>query len=604
MLVRLFCACIIAILFLSLCPHTVTAQESPMHYTVTMKNPAAHIFHVELVYKNLKPGVITLKIPAWSPGYYQLLHYARNVQNFQPRTTGGDSLAWNKKNDNSWTISNGNNKVVNVSYDVKASTQFVAQSYLDEERGYLIPASLFLYPEANIKTPVKITVVPAAGWKDVATGLDSIAGKQPTFFAPDFDVLYDAPILTGNLEYLPYFKVKGINHRFIGYKLGQFDRAAFVSDLQKIVSSSADIIGDIPYKHYTFLAIGPGRGGIEHLNSTTISFDGSQLNDPAARVRILSFIAHEYFHHYNVKRIRPVELGPFDYDKGNRTNSLWVSEGLTVYYEYLVLVRKGLMSDAEFWKAIRGNMMNYENKPGRLFQSVAAASYNTWGDGPFGRTGDEVNKTISYYDKGPVLGLMLDLKIRHETRNKHSLDDLMRKLYYKYYKEQQRGFTETELKAECEAIAGVPLTQFFEYVYTTKPVDYPTFFNYAGLKIDTIPKPVPGAWLGINTRQRNDSVFINSVDWESPAWNAGLRAGDRITMLEGAVATKKLLDDLAAGKKEGESISIRYIHNNAEFSKDVILRTKMEKDFPVSRIENPDALQTDILQEWLKIKTD
>lgn len=604
MQVRSFCFFIIATFFLVLYAPTASAQEIPMHYTVTMQNPAAHIFHVELVYKNLKPGAVTLKMPAWSPGYYQLLHYARNVHNFQSRTGGGDSLSWHKKDDNSWTVNNGNHKVVNISYDVKATTQFVAQSYLDEERGYLIPGSLFLYPGGNIKTPVKITVVPAAGWKNVATGLDSIAGAQPTFYAPDFDVLYDAPILTGNLEYLPYFKVKGINHRFVGYKLGEFDRAAFVSDLQKIVTSSADIIGDIPYKQYTFLAIGPGRGGIEHLNSTTISFDGSQLNDPAARVRILSFIAHEYFHHYNVKRIRPIELGPFDYDKGSRTKSLWISEGLTVYYEYLVLVRKGLMREEQFFKAIRNNLMNYENKPGRLFQSVAAASYDTWGDGPFGRTGDEVNKTISYYDKGPVLGLMLDLKIRQETGNKRSLDDVMRKLYYKYYKELQRGFTETELKAECEAVAGVPLTQFFEYIYTTKPVDYPAYFRFAGLQIDTVQKALPGAWFGANYRQRNDSVFVTSVDWESPAWNAGLRAGDRITMLEGAVATKKLLDDLATGKKEGESISIRYMHNNVQFSKDIILRIKMEKDFAISRTENPDALQTAILQEWLKIKPD
>jgi len=603
MAVRLFSIFIMAALPVLLCSNSVAAQESPMHYTVTMKNPAAHVFHVELVYK-VKAGGVTLKMPAWSPGYYQLLHYARNVQNFQPRTTRGDTLAWSKKEENSWTISNGNNKILNISYDVKASTQFVAQSYLDEERGYLIPASLFLYPEGQINTPVKITVLPAPGWKNVATGLDSIPGAQPTFFAPDFDVLYDAPILTGNLEYLPYFKVKGITHRFVGFKLGQFDRAAFVSDLQKIVSSSAGVIGDIPYKHYTFLAIGPGRGGIEHLNSTTISFDGSQLNDPEARVRILSFIAHEYFHHYNVKRIRPIELGPFDYDKGSRTNSLWVSEGLTVYYEYLVLVRKGLMSEAQFWKAIRGNLVNYENKPGRLYQSVAAASYSTWSDGPFGRTGDEVNKTISYYDKGPVLGLMLDLKIRHETGNKRSLDDVMRKLYYKYYKELKRGFTEAELKAECEAIAGVPLTQFFEYVYTTKPVDYPAYFSYAGLKIDTVQKAVPGAWLGISCRPRNDSVFVTSVDWESPAWKARLRAGDRITMLEGAAATKKLLDDLLTGKKEGESISIRYVHDNTELSKDIILRTKMEKDFAISRMENPTALQTAILQEWLKIKPD
>jgi predicted metalloprotease with PDZ domain len=261
-------------------------------------------------------------------------------------------------------------------------------------------------------------VVPYKDWANVATGLDDVPGKKFTYAAADFDVLFDSPLLIGNLETLPAFTVKGIPHYFTGYKLGDFDRDAFMKDLKKIVEGGAAIIGDIPYKHYTFLGIGPGRGGIEHLNSSSLSFEGSQLNSTEGKVRMLSFIAHEYFHHYNVKRIRPIELGPFDYDSGSKTKLLWVSEGLTVYYEYLILKRSGLMTEQELFNAFRNNLSAYENKPGHMYQSVAQASYETWSDGPFGRTGDEVNKTISYYDKGPVLGMLLDFKIRHETKNR------------------------------------------------------------------------------------------------------------------------------------------------------------------------------------------
>jgi predicted metalloprotease with PDZ domain len=193
------------------------------------------------------------------------------------------------------------------------------------------------------------------------------------------------------------FKVKGITHRFIGFKLGDFDRQQFILDLKKVVEAAVNIIGHIPYKSYTFIAMGPGQGGIEHLNNTTFGFNGTNLNKRENYIRTLHFLAHEYFHHFNVKRIRPIELGPFDYDKGSRTKMLWVSEGLSVYYEYLIVKRAGISTDAELFNAFRGNMIAFENKPGRLYQTLEQASYETWSDGPFGRIGDEINKTISWF---------------------------------------------------------------------------------------------------------------------------------------------------------------------------------------------------------------
>ncbi|MES1219993.1 MAG: M61 family peptidase, partial [Bacteroidota bacterium] len=231
----------------------------------------------------------------------------------------------------------------------------------------------------------------------------------------------------------------------------------------------------------------------------------------------------EYFHHYNVKRIRPVELGPFDYDNGSVTKMLWLSEGVTVYYEYLILKRAGFTSADEVLSNFSKSIKDYESKPGRYFQTSAEASYTTWEDGPFGRTGDELNKTISPYDKGPALGLMLDFKIRHETKNKKSLDDLMRLLYQKYYKQKGRGFTEDEFRKESETMAGTSLSDFFDYIYTLKQVDYPTYLSYAGLDIDTVAHELPGAWLGITVKDKNDSLLITHSEWQSPAWEAGLR---------------------------------------------------------------------------------
>ena len=250
---------------------------------------------------------------------------------------------------NTWRVLTDNAAGLTVSYIVKTKRAFVATPYLDENRGYILPAGVFLYPAGKLEQPVQLTVKPFAGWTDVATGLDTVVGKRYTYTAADYDMLYDCPLLTGNLEELPPFTVNGIPHRFIGYNMGDFDGTQFMGDLKKIVEAASAIIGHIPYRQYVFIAIGPGAGGIEHTNSTTISFNGSGLNDPQGRLRLLNFIAHEYFHHYNVKRIRPVELGPFDYDHGSRTKMLWVSEGLTVYYEYLILKRAGLCRNRKWF---------------------------------------------------------------------------------------------------------------------------------------------------------------------------------------------------------------------------------------------------------------
>ena len=260
--------------------------------------------------------------------------------------------------------------------------------------------------------------------------------------------------------------------------------SGLIFSLEKAVKVAVDIIGDIPYQQYTFIGIGPGRGGIEHLNNTTVSFDGSGLDSPEGMNRMMSFLTHEYFHHYNVKRIRPFELGPFDYDKGNRTNLLWHSEGLTVYYEYLILKRAGLIDEETMLSHLAEIVDDFENDPGRFYQSLSQASYNTWEEGPFGTRGTGPDKSISVYTKGAIVGMLLDFEIRFASGNKNSLDDVMRSLYWKYYKGEERGFTDAEFQQACEQAAGVSLTNLFEYVYTTKELDYEKYLGQVGLRID------------------------------------------------------------------------------------------------------------------------
>ncbi len=474
-------------------PHPQLTQPANLHYSVSMDHPDRHLYHVVLKATGFKGPVIDLRMPAWMPGYYQLLDYAKNLSNLRITNDLGQPIPWEKTGRNAWRVALGKTQPLTVEYDIFANTQFAAQSFLDTTRGFISPASLFLYPEGYLKNPVTLDIMLFPGWSTIATGLDTVPGKTHRlygpaethrYYAPDFDILYDCPILMGNLETLPSFTVRGIPHYFIGYHLGEFDRAKFVSELQKVVSAAADMIGDIPYKHYTFLAIGAGRGGIEHLNSTTVPFSGKDLSTDAGRRRVFLFLAHEYFHNYNVKRIRPIALGPFDYQRPNLTNLLWVSEGLSVYYEDKLVQRAGLMTGDDLLRNFQSNIAAYENKSGHLFQSLAESSWDTWNDGPLGGKKDS---TISYYDKGPVVGLLFDMAIRHATGNSKSLDDVMRKLYAEYYRHEQRGFTDAEFRATCETVAGKDLQDLFDYVYTVKEPDYATYLAYGGLNIDLEP---------------------------------------------------------------------------------------------------------------------
>lgn len=454
-----------------------------LQFAITMPEPANHLFHVELDCKGLKGDTIDFKMPQWMPGYYQIMEYSKEVQNFSAKSVNGKDVPVIKVNKNTWRILPPKNISFKISYDIFSDKRFVACNYLDTTHGYIVPAATFMYIDGHINSPVRLKVIPFNSWDNIATGLDRIEGKNNEFVVPDFDILYDCPILVGNLDELPSFTINGIEHRFIAYNPGSFNRELFISGLEKAVKEGTELIGDIPYGQYTFIGIGPGYGGIEHLNNTTISFIGRGLEKPGAMSRTFKFITHEYFHNYNVKRIRPYELGPFDYDRGNRTNLLWVSEGLTVYYEYLIVRRAGLINDDELFSSFEDNINAFENDPGRLYQSLSQASFNTWSDGPFGNKQGDQDRSISYYDKGPIIGLILDFAIRNATDNNRSLDDVMRYLYWHYYKTLHRGFTDAEFQDACELTSGTSLSREFEYVYTTKELDYSLYLAYAGLKL-------------------------------------------------------------------------------------------------------------------------
>ena len=451
-----------------------------------MPDAENHWVHVSMTIPKSNADSFLLKLPKWTTGYYQLMNYDKNISNLTVKVNGQVASTMQPAS-NSWKISQTHNKTVMIDYDVLCNRKFVANSYIDTNHAFLLFSSLLLYIDQELQNEAIVEVVMPKNWNRIATGLPGTA--QPNRFRADhFDQLYDCPMLMGKLEKLPSFEVDQKQHHFVGYQMGNFDQNAFMQDLKRIIQTATAIFGDIPYDEYTFLAIGPGMGGIEHANSAAVSFSGNQLSTPAGKNRLMTFLTHEYFHHYNIKRIRPLELGPFDYDRENRTNLLWVSEGLSVYYQYVIAKRAGVITEEMIMENFAKNITNHENNPGKTHQSLIQASYHTWSDGPNGTSGREPNKAISYYEKGPIVGLILDLAIRKATLNRQSLDQVMRHIYWKYYKNLGRGFTDAEFQDACEQVAGISLKDVFEYVYTTREIDYDRYLEYGGLQLEKTEK--------------------------------------------------------------------------------------------------------------------
>jgi predicted metalloprotease with PDZ domain len=582
-----------------LAPAQTRAAAPSMSITVSLERPTTHYYHVVFRADGLKGETQDFKMPAWTPGYYRIMDYAKNLKDFRAEDGAGRPLAWEKTAKNTWRVRSGTAASIVVSYDVYAFTRFVADSYLGDDGGFITPAGVFMHVAGHLLDPVTVTVVPPGDWKRVATGLEPVAGRPDTFSAPDFDTLYDCPILIGNLEVLT-FEAAGLPHTVAAYDLGTTDRTKFTGDLKKIVQAAAALMGEFPYRHYTFLIIGPGGGGLEHLNSTAVTLNPASLADPQGYRRWLSFIAHEYFHLFNVKSIRPVALGPFDYDRENYTHMLWVSEGITVYYEYLLLNRAGLMTRDDVLERLGSIIATYENAPGRHYQPATASSFDTWMDF-FSRGEHPANTTISYYDIGAGLGLLLDLKIREASQGRASLDDVMRTLYRTFYKDKKRGFTDREFREVCERAAGVPLDEIFDvYAATVKDWDYAKSLGYAGLAIDLEPREGQKPWFGASTQDQNGSPVIASVELDSPASVAGLSAQDEILAVDGTRVNQRSLAGTLDAHKPGDTVKVLFSRRGTIRETEVRLGKKTERSFRLSPLPNPTPQQKALLNGWLK----
>ncbi|GGK70380.1 peptidase M61 [Rufibacter glacialis] len=504
-----------------------------------MPEPHTHYFEVEMRLEGFRGKNLEVTMPVWAPGSYLIREFPKNVEAFQAHV-GKNRVKAEKTDKNTWRVATGG-KDVTVTYKVYAYELSVRTSFIDATHGYLNGTSVFMYPEGHKDLPSTLTVVPYKGWSKVSTGLPVVEGKPFTYRAPNYDVLADSPIEIGNHEILS-FESNGVKHEVAMYGDANYDPARLTADMKRVTDESAKVFGELPIKYYLFIVhnLAAGGGGLEHLNSTTLHATRTTYGNERTYKGFLNLVAHEYFHLWNVKRLRPIELGPFDYNQENYSRLLWVSEGFTTYYADLIMRRAGFTSEQEHLEKIASSITSVENTPGNKVVSAAQSSFDAWIK-QYRPDENSYNTHLSYYSKGALLGMLLDMEILKATNGTKTLDDAMKAMYDLYYKKKNRGFTEKEFQEGIEKFTGRSMDDFFSrYVYGVETPDYNAFLGTVGITLKDLNHGTNQPLLGAGISLATGKPVVTTVTRNGSAWQAGLNVHDEIIGMNGYRVTDDL----------------------------------------------------------------
>lgn len=504
--------------------------KTSVEYTVRIPEPANHLVHVEMSVAKAEEGGVVLRMPVWTPGSYLVREFSRHVHSVTARRVDGDPVEVEKIRKNTWLVKTKPGKRVEISYTVYANELTVRTSHVDADHAFLHPSATFLYVKGREAEAMTVRIEAPEGW-ECATSLPLVG--EDTFKAESVDELMDSPFEIGTHQVMS-FTAAGVPHRIALYGGGNYDLEELLGDTATICTTAAKMFpGDHPCRSYTFIyhILEGAGGGLEHLDSSVCAFPPRSFKPERSYVRALSLISHEYFHLWNIKRIRPAELGPFDYDRENPTRLLWVSEGFTSYYQYRLLVAADLMPVPDYLDETAGMIRAFLETPGRGVDPVAESSYDAWIK-LYRPDENSRNSTISYYLKGALVGMLLDIAIRDATEGEKSLDDVMVELWRLYRQRPDEGFTEEELRSILAETAGRDLgAEIDSWVHTTDELPFAEHFAKLGLTIVPRNPGDPKAWLGITTKDDNGKTLVREVLTGTPAAVAGLNAGDELIAL-------------------------------------------------------------------------
>jgi predicted metalloprotease with PDZ domain len=564
-----------------------------IEYTVKVADIPGQLFHVTTDIRNINQPALDLSLPVWSPGWYVIENYAKNIFRFRVTEPGGRQLRPVLVRKQTWRIDTRGISRITVAFDYRAVVLSANQARIAPDYAFFTGTQLFLLPEGHRSRPSVVRFDVPSGWR-IASGLDDTA--EPTVFtAPEYDTLVDQPTLMGQFD-VTRFVVDGKPHDFVANPAGVFSAEktrTLIGHLTKLAETQGRIFGGLPYRkfvYFYFFRPAEARATVlEHQNSYVALMNAGARAQPDDLVAQAS---HEFFHVWNVKRIRPVQMWPYDYARENETPLLWVSEGFTSYYSSLASYRAGLKDARSFVDEVARTIAEVEGNEARRYISASDASTSTW----IGYA-DPPPFSISYYTQGRNLAALLDLSIRHDTRGASGLDDVMRTLFTDFY-QRGRGFSTEDLIRVINRITRNSYEGFFRrYISGTDVPPYETIFGYAGYQVERTTRKFPN--LGVNLDERGR---VTGVHDRSDAGTIPLQQGDFILSIDG-----QTLEGQGGGavfrmltEKLGQDIMLRIRRGDEERELEIAVGTVELVNYRIADSKSPTPEQLKIRESWLK----
>jgi predicted metalloprotease with PDZ domain len=595
-----------------------TPAAAPITYRVSMSSPADHEYEVRMDVPALRGReVADLVFPAWAPGSYLVRDFVRHVYRLTITDARGRALPARRLDKGRWRVRSGGHPFT-VRYRVFAFEQSVRTSFLDDSHAYWNGTSLFFFVEGELGRPCRVVVAPpaGAGWH-VDTALPPVRGQRLTYAAADFDELCDSPFEAGT-HLRRAFKVGRTRFELALYGRTNADVDRLVDVLRRVVAATGKIFGGrYPFERYLFIvhALPVGSGGLEHRASVTMDISGLQFEDETGYHKFADLAAHEFFHAWNVKRLRDAVLGPFDYERENYTRLLWLHEGFTDYLANVIILRAGVTREKHFWKWISEDWPKYANRPGRNETPLTELSFEAWIK-LYKPAENHVNRAVSYYEKGLWVGMALDLTLRLRTGGRRGLPELFRALW-----DDLRGrdwiVTEADVRAAARALAGPragrEIDAFFDrYVNGTDELPLPALLRRAGLTvrqpadwegdgtdIDPVRAARARAWTGVTLTP--DKTTVRNVVPGSPAARAGLTFADDIVAVDGARVTGATFARRVGDRRPGDRARVTYFRRDELREATLTLVENPERKLSVSPDPKASARATAVRRGWLGV---
>ncbi len=611
------------------------AAMEPLRYRVSFEGRKNHYLEVEAVIPCDERATLELMQPVWTPGSYQIRDFSRHIEAVAAATLDGTPVAIDKSAKNRWRITGATTSSIAVRYRVYCRDMSVQGNWVDGEFAILNGAATFLTLLDGLERRHEVTLDLPAEWKHALCSLPTAEKEgRERILAADYHALVDSPIYAGNAEPRT-FVADGREHVFLHHGGGAvWDGAGSLEDLRRLVETQVAFWNGAPYERYVFFnMVVEGSGGLEHMASTVMMTSRWNFRDRKKYIGWLGLASHEFFHTWNVKRLRPAELNSFDYEREVYTKCLWIAEGLTSYYDDLLLRRAGLISHKEYLEALSKQIENLQTTPGRLTQPLEQSSFDTWIK-HYRKDENSPNSAISYYVKGAVVGFLLDAKVRRATQGEKSLDDVIRLLYSRY--SGDRGYTSADFRVAVEEVAGADLNGWLTPALEgTSELDYSDALDWFGLRFleaseDTggdkeknggdagagevagatdgrsrdgangppKEKPKP-AWLGLSAHDRGGRLIVSEVRRDTPAFTAGILVDDEILAIDGYRVLPGALDARLEQFKPGDSATLLVARRDEIVSLPIAFGEEPPKRWRLNPLPKPSHDQEAHLSDWL-----